>query len=311
MQRTAFLSVFGALVVAKSAGADAPDIIRAAASLDDDATPYLYAMAGGVFKKYGLDAHVERAASGSAVAASILGGAFEIGKSSITSFTSAHAHGLPLIAVSPGGEFDINLPQSLGMFVRADGPVKTGADLNGKTIAVQSLNDFFTLASRAWIDKNGGDSSTIRFTEVPMAGLGAAIAAGRIDAAILIEPFYHEALAGGQVRVIGNPNVALGPHFMQSVWFTSNDYVAKHPDVIGRFIRAMRESAAYANAHHAETAPLLAKFTGVDATDAVRIPQGVRFDPPQLQVLIDLQAKYKMIPASFDVRDLIYPPALR
>jgi ABC-type nitrate/sulfonate/bicarbonate transport system substrate-binding protein len=80
MQRTAFLSVFGALVVAKSAGADAPDIIRAAASLDDDATPYLYAMAGGVFKKYGLDAHVERAASGAAVAASILGGAFEIGK---------------------------------------------------------------------------------------------------------------------------------------------------------------------------------------------------------------------------------------
>ena len=125
MQRTAFLSVFGALVVAKSAGADAPDIIRAAASLDDDATPYLYAMAGGVFKKYGLDAHVERAASGAAVAASIVGGAFEVGKSSITSFTSAHAHGLPLIAVSPGGEFDINLPQSLGMFVRADGPVRT------------------------------------------------------------------------------------------------------------------------------------------------------------------------------------------
>jgi hypothetical protein len=27
--------------------------------------------------------------------------------------------------------------------------------------------------------------------------------------------------------------------------------------------------------------------------------------------LIDLQARYKMIPATFDVHDVIYPPALR
>ncbi len=53
------------------------------------------------------------------------------------------------------------------------------------------------------------------------------------------------------------------------------------------------------------------QIAGNDATNAVRIPQGVRFNLPELQVLVDLQAKYKMIPADFDVRDLIYPPALR
>ena len=38
---------------------------------------------------------------------------------------------------------------------------------------------------------------------------------------------------------------------------------------------------------------------------------GVRFNPAQMQSLVDAQARYKMIPASFDVRDVIYPPALR
>jgi hypothetical protein len=43
----------------------------------------------------------------------------------------------------------------------------------------------------------------------------------------------------------------------------------------------------------------LAKLTGVDATDAARIPQAVRFNLPELQVHVDLLAKYMMIPADF------------
>ena len=42
----------------------------------------------------------------------------------------------------------------------------------------------------------------------------------------------------------------------------------------------------------------------------VRIPLGVRFNTAPWQSLIDIQARYKMIPAAFDVHDLIYPPAL-
>jgi hypothetical protein len=43
----------------------------------------------------------------------------------------------------------------------------------------------------------------------------------------------------------------------------------------------------------------------------VRIPLGVRFNPPQMQALINTQARYKMIPVAFDVHDVIYPGALR
>lgn len=269
-------------------------------------------MTSGLFQRYGIEADLQRATSGSAVAAGVVGGSFELGKSSITSLCAAHARGVPLVAIAPGGEYDINLPAQIGFIVRADGPIKTGADLNGKTVGVSALNDFFSLASRAWTDAHGGDSTTLKLTEVPLSQAAAAIATGRIDSAIVVQPYYQVAIADPKIRVLGDPSSALAPHFMQSTWFTSTAYAAKNPAVVDRFMHAMRAASTYVNGHHAETADLVAKFMKVDAVPAMstRIPQGVRFHPAQMQTLIDIQARYKMIPAAFDVHDLIYPPAL-
>jgi len=99
---------------------------------------------------------------------------------------------------------------------------------------------------------------------------------------------------------------------MQSAWFTSTDFAAKNPETVDRFMRAMREASTYVNGHHPETADLLSKFMKIDVEPLkVRIPLGVRFSVAQIQPEIDLQTRYKMIPAALDVRDLIYPPALR
>ena len=315
MERRRFLCSLAAAgacaALAAPARAAAPVVIRAAASMDDDATPFVYAMQSGLFRRYGIDAQLQRATSGAAVAAGVVGGAFEVGKSSVTSLNAAHARGVPLVAIAPAGEYDASLPQQLAMIVRVDAPIKTGADLNGKTIGVSAINDFFSLASRAWTDAHGGDSSTLKLVEIPMSGVAAAVAAGRIDAGIVVQPYFQLAVADPKLRLLGDPSSALGTHFMQSTWFTSTDYAAKNPAVIDRFMRAMREASIYVNAHHAETADVLTKFMKLETPPmTTRIPLGVRFDPAPWQSLIDIQARYKMIPATFDVHDLIYPPAL-
>ncbi len=123
-------------------------------------------------------------------------------------------------------------------------------------MAVSALNDLFALAMRTWVDAHGGDSSTLKLIEIPMSTAATAIATGRIDAAILIQPFIKPALDGGAVRVIGDPASALGPHHTDSAWFTSVAYARKNPDDVRRFARTIREAADYVNAHHAETAPI-------------------------------------------------------
>ncbi len=59
--------------------------------------------------------------SGAASVAGVVGGSFQIAKSSVTSLCTAHARGLPLIWIAPGGEYDGSLPPVIGLIVRADG----------------------------------------------------------------------------------------------------------------------------------------------------------------------------------------------
>jgi NitT/TauT family transport system substrate-binding protein len=316
MKRGRFVSSLAALCaarlpVAALAATVAPTPIHAAAAIDDSAVPFIYGMQSGLFRRYGLDASMERATSGAAIVAGVAGGAFEIGKSSITSLCAAHARGLPLVWIAPGGETDSS-QQLIGLIVRADSPIKTGADLNGKIVGVSALNDYFSLAARTWIDVHGGDSSTIKLLEIPLSQQSGAVDTGRIDAAVLIQPFLQMALTGGKVRVAGDPSSAIGTHFLQVAWFTSTDFAAKNPAIVERFTRAMREASAYANGHHAETAGLLAGYMPAGtAPPMTSVPLGIRFNPAQIQMLIDLQARYKMIPATFDVREVIAPSALR
>src|SRR5665213_3982643 len=128
-----------------------------------------------------------------------------------------------------------------------------------------------------------------------MTSSTASVVAGRIDAATLVQPFLSVALAGKAVRSVGDPGGAIGTLYLQSAWFTSKAFAEKNPDVVLRFIRAMREAQTYVNGHHPETAGLLAQFTKIDPAmiSVERTRQGVTFDLGMIQPLIDAAARYK------------------
>jgi NitT/TauT family transport system substrate-binding protein len=311
--RSAFLaSAAAAALLSRAAGAQTVTTLRATSAIDDAATPFLWAIDSGLFRKNGFDASLERATSGAAAASAVIGGSFEIGKSSVVSLLTAHSHGLPLLIIAPAGDYDSS-NVTTAIAVKPDSTIRTGADLNGKTVAVSAINDSFSISMRTWVDAHGGDSSTLKLIELPMSSVTLALSTGRIDAAVLIQPFLAPALAAGSVRSIGDPVSALGAHHTDSAWFTTIEYTQKNPDVIARFMRTIRDAAIYVNGHHAETAYLLTKFALVQANDVgkMRMIQGVRLDPQNLQILIDACARYKLIPERFDARDLIYPNALR
>jgi NitT/TauT family transport system substrate-binding protein len=313
LNRAAFLGslALGALVP-HGVAAQTLTTLRAGSAVDDAATPFLYALESGLFRKAGFAASLERATSGAAVASGVVGGSFEVGKSSVISLLSAHARGLPLVAIAPAGDYDIANPTA-AIAVRADAPIVSGADFNGKIVAVSAINDSFSLSMRAWVDAHGGDASTLKLVELPMSAAPLAIAAGRIDAAVLVQPFLHTALESGRIRIIGDPVSALGAHHTDSAWFTTVAFTQKDPDAVLRFMQTIREAAVYVNGHHPETAYLLAKFALVQPSDVMkmRVLAGTRLDPANIQSLIDVAARYKIIAERFDARDLIYQNALR
>jgi NitT/TauT family transport system substrate-binding protein len=283
--------------------------LRAASSGDDDATPFLYAVDRGLFRQAGIDAHLDRAASGSAVAAGVVGGAYDVGKSSLVALITAHAHGVPVTLVAPAGEYDQRAPVA-GLLVKSDGPIHTAADLNGKIVAVSSLNDLYAISTRAWVDKHGGDSRTLRLIELPISAVPEALEQGRIDAGNVLEPHLRFATQSGKARVLAHPFDAIAPQFLYSAWFTMKDTATKNRVLLERVARVIHDAAVYANGHHGETAAALAAFTKVDPqviATSTRSTAGTVLDPKEIQPVIDAAASYKAIPAPFDARELIDP----
>lgn len=305
--RRTFLAATGAaLLCAQRAFAQDVRTLAVAGVPEESITPALWAEQSGIFTHYGLNLQLEPQRSGSAIASGVAGGAYAIGKSSLVALIAAHAHGVPFVLVAPGGLYDSARP-NMGVLVKNDSPIRAAADLNGKTIGVSSIGDLFTLSAQAWVDQHGGDASTLKLVELPIAALGAALGIGRIDAAPVGTPQYEEFLEAGD-RVIGHSFDAIAPQFMFSAWFTTTQYLNDNRATVAAFAHAMRESAAYVNGHQAQTVDVLAKFTAVAPAVIAKMPRatmGTALLPRYVQPVIDVCAKYKQIPAAFDATEFI------
>ena len=313
MRRSPFLVSLGATAVAACAGAQTPPPVTIATLINDTATPALYADHAGLFTKAGLNVQLQVLSTGAAAQAAIVGGAAQFALSSLVGVITAHEKGIPFTLVAPAGVATSDVPYSQ-FVVRIDSPIKTGRDLNGKTIGAAGLGDLDTVAVMNWVDQNGGDSKTLKFVEMPAPVALAAIEDGRIDGADLNTPTLTRGLEDGKVRSLAQIFDAISPRFENTAWFTTTDYANANRDVVGRFVRAMAESNAYCNAHHADTVQLVADNAKLDpklVARMARITFGDYLRPADLQPLINVTAKYGVIAKAFDARELISPFALK
>jgi NitT/TauT family transport system substrate-binding protein len=313
VRRAPFLISLASSAVAARAGAQTLPSVTLATLINDTATAALYAAHAGLFTKAGLNVQMQVLSAGAAAQAAVAGGAAQFGLSSLVGIITAHVKGVPFTLVAPAGVATSDVPYSQ-FVVKTDSPIKTARDLNGKTIGAAGLKDLDAVAIMNWVDQNGGDSKSLKFVEMPAPVALAAIEDGRIDGADLNTPTLTRGLEGGKVRSLAQIFDAIAPRFENTAWFTTTDYANGNRDVVQRFVRAMGESNAYCNAHHAETVALVAENAKIDekiVARMARITFGDYLRPADLQPLINVTAKYGVIAKPFDARELISPYALK
>jgi NitT/TauT family transport system substrate-binding protein len=307
----------GALLVSAfspTAGpAQEPVALTIAGSTFDASTTAYYATKAGLFKKAGLNVTFTPM-NPSAILPAVASGAVQIGGSNLLNVIEAHSRGIPFTIVAPSAEFnEKDVPGLQGILVAGDSKIASGKDLLGKTVAIASINDLNTISARAWIDRTGGDSSQVKFLELPPASSAAAVAQGRADATILSTPFIAQATDSG-LRIVSETYSSISKDFLGLGWITTTDWAAKHPDVIEKFARVMRDAAIYCNSHQNETATIMAELAQ-QTPEAIRRQKRVLFpqyvDPVQVQPLIDIAARYKFINATFPAQDMISSMALK
>jgi NitT/TauT family transport system substrate-binding protein len=265
----------------------------------------VYAQQAGIFKKYGIDATVTTFNGGGAILAAIAGGSLDAGFSNITSAVSAIQRGIPVVVLTPANLTSTGHADALLMKARGS-KLKTGADLNGKIIAVTTLGGTLQLGAEAWIDKNGGDSKTSHFVEIPTSNMAAALKQGRIDAAMISEPFLTEEKA--DIEPLADAFGAIAPQWISAVFVASKAWVTANPDAARRFVAAMHETGRWANTHPADTAKILSPLSGVPLPTFAAMERTTYTDQltrALMQPGIDAAARYGALKQPFDTNEIV------
>jgi NitT/TauT family transport system substrate-binding protein len=308
-RRAVLAGAAAGLIAPVAARGQAVSRLNVAGVPEDSITPLLYADQAGVFKRYGIAVNLSPERSGSAIASGIVGGAFDVAKSSLTGLIVARSKNIPFVLVAAGGVYAASAP-IVGLLVKTDSPIKVAADLNHKTVAVSALGDIYALSTLAWMEKNGGQPKTVKQLEFPVSAVPDALLNGRVDAAAVVEPILQSALDSGKLRSIGAPFTAIADRFLYTCWFATASWATQHSAEVSAFNHAIRDASVYTNEHRPQTVELLAKYSSTDpaiVAKMTRVENGTVLDVKLIQPVIDASAKYNFIASSFPAADLVAP----
>jgi NitT/TauT family transport system substrate-binding protein len=274
--------------------------------------PLAYAMRAGLFERAGIKIELSKSSSGAATAAAVASGASDIGFSSMLAVVLGFARGVPFTILAPSG---IQVASSdRGLLVASSSTLRTAKDFVGKTFAAAAVNDITLLVLRAWMDQNGADSSTVKVVEIPQAAAPVALEQGRVDGIMVSNPAYTMALAGGKARLVTNIFTAISPRWLIVCWFTTTGWVERNRALAERFARVHAEAATYVNTHVEETLDDLVQMTGLDRALCQRMHRSLQTQAviaAEIQPVIDVAVKYKVLEKGFSARELISDAAVK
>ncbi|MCF2127339.1 ABC transporter substrate-binding protein [Strepomyces sp. STD 3.1] len=230
-----------------------------------DVAPLYLGQKKGFFEERGLQLSFASAQGGAAIVPGVVSGQFQFGFSNMTSLMIAQSNGVPVKAVANGiastGEVGKDFE---ALTVKGDSPVKSPKDLEGKKVAINTLKNINETAVRASVREAGGDPDEVELVELAFDQMPAALDAGRIDAAMVVEPALATVKSQGG-REIASPMIDIAPKLTVAMYFTSTRYAQENPEVVKSFQEATAESLAYADAHPDEVREIVTTYTKIPA----------------------------------------------
>lgn len=133
------LASFSAVAAARPARSAALAKIRiGSVPIDSYGQPW-YGDAAGIFRDAGIEVECVALANSGAIASAMTGGAIDVGIGSPSGIAGARANGFPFTFFAPGPVYSSDVTPTSLLMVADDSPIKSAADLAGKTIAVDLL----------------------------------------------------------------------------------------------------------------------------------------------------------------------------
>lgn len=233
--------------------------------------PLFLGIEEGIFEKHGLELEVSFADGGAAVIPSVLSGENQFGYSNSVSQLAALGEGLPLEIVhsswAPHAEVE---DDDHGILVDPDSGIEEPADLEGKNIAVNTLQNIGEVHIRKAFEDLGIDDESLSWTQLPFPDMAEALERGDVDAIWVSEPFRTPAMDDG-LELLMSAGAQAFPEQVGGYYSTSAKYAGENPEVVEAFQDAMTEVNEFATDNPELVREVAVEEMGIDEDVAQRM----------------------------------------
>ena len=268
------------------------------------------ALEKGFFEEEGLKVEAQVAQSGAVSQTLVESGSVDLGWTAIVPLSQAYVKGFDFTFIAPGVFVDASNRRTVGIVVKKDSPMQSFKDLAGKKIAILALQAIPHLAILTLADFYGVDAKTLKFVEVPVPSIVVAVKEGAVDAGHIAEPFIAASEAEGITRLLyaGYYPPEIVDRIMVSGWFAKKSSLERNKEKMGRFLKAIGKATDFINKNPDQMPNIVAKNTKLDVNLLKKITTPrfyTKTYKKDIQVQIDLCAKYGFIKNGFDAREIV------
>lgn len=288
---------------ASSTGPEQPGITVAAIKSVTAAGLYL-AADRGYFTAAGLRVKILTVTGSQAAMPDLVTGRVQVAFGNYVADILAQASGVASLRFLAAG--NVSGPREQEVVVPAGSPVTSPAGLRGKTIGVNSLDDDGALMIQSILSQYGVPAASLHFTQIPFPDEAAALAARRIDAAYITDPFLTEARMKYGVRTIIDCDQGSVANFPIAGFVTTRAWAAKNPRTAAAFVTALEKGQALADRDRAAVSTALSGHIGIPAKTAAAVSVGTfpvssQVQSAPLQRLANLLSRYGLLRHPFNV----------
>jgi NitT/TauT family transport system substrate-binding protein len=316
----ALIALSGCGGVAATAGSTSPNglqktTLNVAAVPAVDSAGFFVALHEGLFAKQGLTIHYTPAISSDEVIDQQIAGKFDITGGNYVSYIQHYVDDhQPLEVIAEGS---VMQQGTQAIYTMPNSKIKTLSELKGHTLGINAPLNINYLLAASVLTENGVKLTQVRFpaAPIPFPVMAAELAAGKIDAAAMPEPFATAAEQQYGAVELADLNQGATEQFPIQGYVVTRSWAEENPGTLKAFVTALAQGQGLADTSRSSVEQAMEALGGpqngeippiVASVMAVNIyPTSI--DKVRIQRVADVMYQFGLLHARFNVTPMISP----
>ena len=312
-RRNALLGIGGTLATLPIAAAMAadPPLLRVSIVPIFAVAPQFAADKFGFFAPEGIATTTQPVQGGAIGIPGLVSGSFDVLYSNAISVLTALERGIDLRIIAEATPIAEQPPDPGALLQRKGAGLRSGKDLEGKTVGVNVRFDIQWMVVQGWIKKTGGDTTKVTYREVPLPSMLDALRGGQVDAALVLDPFMTIGLSDPAFEMLGWPLSTTMPGLPSSLWVVTGTLADTKPELVRAYLRGFMKGVDWVNAHMGdeEYLQLVSSYTKTDTKLLAKMVAGKQ--PTEINVaaikrLVTLMKEFELLKTDVNVEPKIF-----